>query len=93
MAGGYVVADCRELECGVPDYEEARANARLIAAAPDLLEALQGLFAMIEAGTLVRDISHDADPKWYLTALELTKALSNAKTAIHKATAQAGGES
>lgn len=45
-------------------------------------EALAGLFNMIESGVLVRDISHDADPKWYLKAMELTQALGAAQQAL-----------
>lgn len=39
---GRVIADMCD-SCGVEDCEEAEANARLIAAAPDLLEALRDL--------------------------------------------------
>ncbi len=51
----------------------------------DLLSALEALFGMIEAGTLVRDTSNDGDPKWYRTAFDLTLALANARAAIAKA--------
>lgn len=52
-----------------------------------LLAALKGLFGMIEAGTLVRDTSHDSDPKWFLTAIELSRLLQQTQAA----TAKAGG--
>lgn len=47
-----------------------------------LVSAIEGLMGMIEAGILVRDCSKDADPKWYLTAMQLTAALSAARSAI-----------
>lgn len=47
---GRQIADCyRELPAGHFDEGENAANARLIAAAPDLLEALVGLAQVIEA--------------------------------------------
>ena len=40
LNGKYIVAECSAME---PQCEEQRANARLMAAGPDLLEALKGL--------------------------------------------------
>jgi hypothetical protein len=59
------------------DIENDDANARLIAAAPDLLEALTNIFSGIETG-LVR-IDTDADEAW-------SNALGKARAAIAKAT-------
>lgn len=46
---GYPIAECRTTPSGRwasgPDYDEAEANARLIAAAPDLLAALEHILA------------------------------------------------
>ena len=41
-----------ESEDDQQSHEETKANAKLIAAAPDLLEALKGCLAMMEAETL-----------------------------------------
>ena len=56
---------------------ECLANARLIAAAPDLLEALKSL--LIEGPKSVRDLGNLVDPITY------TVALNNARAAIAKA--------
>lgn len=66
------------------------ANARLIAAAPDLLEACQSIWKMIEDGTLVRDVSKDSNPDWSKMLLEFTMTLNKVNATIAKAT---GGQS
>lgn len=50
-----VIADCRN-QCGVRDCDEAEANARLIAAAPDLLEALERIRRTSVAETFGGDV-------------------------------------
>lgn len=45
-------------------------------------DALKGLFGMVETGVLVRNTSHDHDPKWYLKAMELTQALCKVQAAL-----------
>lgn len=67
------------------DRINKEANARLIAAAPDLLEALQEIFGMITRGELVRDISNDASPNFALMMLEFVPKLNKATMAIFKA--------
>jgi hypothetical protein len=57
-----------------PDYEKAKANARLITAAPDLLEALQSLIDM--------DVAYHRGPK-------VEEAVEVARAAIAKATGKA----
>jgi hypothetical protein len=49
-AGAYTVAGCCYLDTGVKSAEEAAANARLIAAAPDLLDQLKGMAAQHRCG-------------------------------------------
>ena len=46
--GAYSIADCRMQCTGVGSVDEAEANARLIAAAPDLLAELRALVEGIE---------------------------------------------
>ena len=59
------------LETRMTDYTigatpgEAAANARLIAAAPELLEACKWFMAQLDAGHLVRDTSRDGEPDCY----------------------------
>ncbi|EOF4340090.1 hypothetical protein ACKWFO_001989 [Enterobacter hormaechei] len=58
---------------------EQRANAQLIAAAPDLLEALQGLVTFYP-----EDVRSDVRRDWGFKP-ELTAAVNNARAAISKA--------
>jgi hypothetical protein len=71
MANGYCVAKCWQKDFAV-DKQEAEANARLIAAAPDLLQALARLVDRIEEQKL-----QDYFPHAYKRALEaINKALA-----------------
>lgn len=44
------IAIVRQSDYEIPNYGEAEANARLIAAAPDLLSALEGIVAAMDNG-------------------------------------------
>jgi hypothetical protein len=68
-----VIATVYSRHCTFP--EEMRANARLIAAAPDLLEALQELYHLI-------DSAHDGERVF------TTEMQKKAKAAIAKATGE-----
>lgn len=60
-------------------------NGALIAAAPDLLDALKTVAKRLEDGTLVRDISRDGKPNWALEIVELVSDLNKIQLAIAKA--------
>lgn len=70
---------------GTGGHEAAEANARLIAAAPELLEACKWFMQALEDGRLVRDITKDARPDWAMQMLNLTRDLLKAQQAIAKA--------
>lgn len=64
---------------------EAHANARLIAAAPDMYAALTALIGLIEENKLVRDISRDSEPGWALECLAIVRGVRMATDALAKA--------
>lgn len=65
--------------------EQIESNARLIAAAPDLLNALKGVWKLIDDGQLVRNTSGDANPDWAMRQLPFVMALKACDAAIAKA--------
>ncbi len=83
-----VVAYNRRLSLGGTAQEvkmgrEALGSAIAEATKP-YVEALKELFKLVESGVLVRDTIHDADPKWYLKAMELTSVLQKAHALLAK---------
>lgn len=78
---------CNFGQGGADKGSEVAANARLIAAAPELLEALKSLWARIENGDLVRDISKDEDSDFAIKMMFFVNDLNKAKAAILKAEA------
>lgn len=63
----------------------ADANARLIAAAPDLLYALRDVLAQFDAGYFVRNTESDGCSDWAVKAAKPMMALAAAQAAIAKA--------
>lgn len=71
------------------DVDEA--SARLIAASPRLLEALQGVLKLIEDNDLVRDISRDANLTYFMQqGCRITNALKAAQDSLTLATPKKG---
>ena len=60
------------------------ANARLIAAAPEMYEALRGMLKLIDDGMLVRDMSHDHESDWAMKQIPLVRTLQLAQAALAK---------
>jgi hypothetical protein len=65
--------------------ESSEGNARLIAAAPDLLEALKRIMAGFDDGVWVRSIKEDGDSGWAMRLIPHVQALGAAWSAIKKA--------
>ncbi|MEH3063839.1 MAG: hypothetical protein PGN33_14220 [Methylobacterium radiotolerans] len=72
---------------GGPAHEEACANARLIAAAPDLLAALRWAASMAEEAILVRENGGDPEDTPEVIAMH-REELEAARAAITKAEGQ-----
>ncbi len=66
--------------------EKAEFDARLIAAAPDLLAALKSVLSLIDEGWLVRDTKNDGAPDWAMQQVSKVRRISAAFEAIDKAT-------
>lgn len=81
-AGCWIIA---EAEIVGIERETAKANAHLIAAAPELYEALVNVMALIQQGRLVRDTSNDPNLDWALRQIPLVKALAVAQATLAKA--------
>lgn len=73
---------------GILTEDEHEANAKLIAAAPELLQVLTQLLKAIDDGLLVRDISEDHKDDFAIRQLPLLKVLKESQEAIKKATSE-----
>ena len=76
-----MVAQIRGVGADLP----REANARLIAAAPDLLEACEAIFKLVDSGELVRSTAHDHEGGWAMRQIPLVKGLQQLEAAIRKA--------
>jgi len=65
--------------------DEIIANANLIAAAPELLEACETIAQMLDSGELCRDISRDEDRDFAIRMLEFVPKLKKLSDVIAKA--------
>ena len=93
-AGGYVEPrvfsildpDTPKIICtmAVRDGDIELANGLMVAAAPEMYEALASLMKMIDDGLLVRDTSHDDESGWALKQLPLVRAVQVAQNALAK---------
>lgn len=63
----------------------ATANANVLAAAPEMLEALKDLMELINSGYLIRNIDDDGKPDWALRQVKPVMMLNKAAAAIAKA--------
>jgi hypothetical protein len=81
--GHRFVADVRSLINKTADQEQA--DACLIAAAPDLLDAIKRVLAGFEANAFQRNTDGDGDPAWAIKFMPHLLALSAAVKAIDKA--------
>ena len=79
---------CIEFPDGEIITTRSEERQRLIAAAPELLEACKLLWNHIEKGTLVRDITKDAAPEWALLMVKFVADLNKVQAAIAKAEAK-----
>ena len=71
----------RVITCGITEK-----MAKLIAAAPDMRDALHELWKLIENGDLVRDISKDRDGMTFASqAMAITVTLKKAQTSLQQA--------
>ena len=65
-----------------PAIDPGAANARLIAAAPELLASLKDIFEMLDEQILVRNTDEDHKPEWALRMVGVVARLRAAQMAI-----------
>ena len=72
---------------GISNRDESEANAKLIAAAPEMLDALKAVYDLIDSGVLVRDTSKDDDFAYFTKqSVKINNAVVLMNKAIEKAT-------
>lgn len=64
---------------------EREANARLIAAAPDLLDGAKRVLALLNEGKIVRDITHDGGSDFALRAMNVITDIKVLMNAVERA--------
>ncbi len=74
---------------GDDDYVRASHTAHLIAAAPELYDALFGVMELVSEGRLVRDTKGDHESGWAIKQVPLLLALKSANAALAKARGEA----
>lgn len=74
---------CDRVRGGSP--QAADANARLIAAAPEMLAVLKDIIAQFESGAFVRSTESDGCSDWAIKAAKPLATLATAMTVILKA--------
>ena len=90
MAGDYYITDTIDAAGGDSDDTTQHANARLIAAAPDLLDACLTLLAWDEAENNAEAFDKDQGKAWRERQALCAASFDKARAAIQKAT---GGQS
>lgn len=85
--GGVMTADeCQFWTDDGPEHAYMRIeDARLIAAAPELLAGLKAIIAGFDAGVWVRNISGDGEPAWAIKLMPHIQAMAAAIDAVAKA--------
>jgi len=62
-----------------------KANAQLMAAAPEMLDALKAIHKLLDDGLLCRSVANDHEDGWAMKQLPLVQGLAKMAAAIAKA--------